>query len=175
MSRRARRGTLVAALLPLVGCDQATKWAAKETLEGRDPHQVLGALLDLRYAENTDIAFNLLRWIPEALRMRALLIFGAAALAALLVAVWRTRGGPLVRAALVLIAAGAAGNYLDRLVRGYVIDFVHVPHWPVFNVADVYVVAGAGLLAMAGWRSRADEPRHRGRDRVGGSDPQARA
>jgi signal peptidase II len=152
MSRLAQRGILMAALLPLVGCDHATKWAAKETLEGRDPHQLLGSLLDLRYAENTDTAFNLLRWLPEALRTRALLIFGAAAVAALLVALWRTRGGPLARAALALIAAGALGNYLDRLARGYVVDFVHVPHWPVFNVADVYVVAGAALVALAGWK-----------------------
>jgi signal peptidase II len=53
------------------------------------------------------------------------------------------------RAALLLISAGALGNYLDRLWRGYVVDFVHVSYWPVFNVADAYVVAGAALLGWA--------------------------
>lgn len=154
MGPGARRGLMLAALLPLVGCDHATKWAAKESLEGRAPHHLLGQLLDLRYAENTDIAFNLLRWIPESLRTRALLVFGAAALIALVVALWRTQGGPLLRAALVLIAAGAIGNYVDRLLRGYVVDFIHVPYWPVFNVADVYVVAGGVLIAVFAWRSR---------------------
>jgi Signal peptidase (SPase) II len=41
---------------------------------------------------------------------------------------------------------GALGNYLDRVFRGYVVDFIHVPHWPVFNVADIAVSVGIGLL-----------------------------
>ena len=60
---------------------------------------------------------------------------------------------PVVRAALLLVTAGAIGNYIDRLARGYVVDFVYLHHWPVFNVADVYVTAGAIILALAAWRS----------------------
>jgi signal peptidase II len=44
--------------------------------------------------------------------------------------------------ALVLVTAGAVGNYLDRVIRGYVVDFVHLKYWPVFNVADVYITVG---------------------------------
>ena len=44
--------------------------------------------------------------------------------------------------------AGAIGNYLDRVLRGYVVDFVHVGHWPVFNVADAYITVGCLLLAL---------------------------
>jgi signal peptidase II len=90
------------------------------------------------------------RWYP-------LVLFGAAALLALLVALVRTQR-PWMRAALLLIAAGAAGNYFDRLLRGYVVDFIHLTHWPVFNVADIYVVAGAGLLALMAGRSRGTAP-----------------
>jgi signal peptidase II len=152
MSLRWRLGSL-ALVLPLVGCDHATKWAAKGALEDQPPRQLLGRVLELRYAENTDVAFNLLRWIPESARRYALVVFGAAALAALLVTLVRARN-PWMRAALLLITAGAAGNYFDRLGRGYVVDFIHLTHWPIFNVADAYVVVGAGLLALMAWRSR---------------------
>jgi signal peptidase II len=152
MSLRWRLGSF-ALVLPLVGCDHATKWAAKGALEDQPPRRLLGRVLELRYSENTDVAFNLLRWIPESARRYALLVFGAAALAALLVAMVRAQR-PRMRAALLLITAGAAGNYFDRLGRGYVVDFIHLTHWPIFNVADAYVMAGAGLMAMMAWRSR---------------------
>ena len=44
--------------------------------------------------------------------------------------------------------AGAIGNTLDRIRSGYVIDFIHVHHWPIFNVADALIVAGGLLLAL---------------------------
>ena len=152
MSLPWRLGPLLL-VAPLVGCDHVTKWAAKGALEDQPPRQLLGRVLELQYAENRDIAFNLLRWVPESVRRYGLVIFGAVALVALLVAVVRARQ-PGVRAALLLITAGAMGNYVDRLARGYVVDFIHLTHWPVFNVADVYVVAGAALLALVGWRAR---------------------
>jgi signal peptidase II len=153
MHPRWRRLAFLAAAIPLVGCDHATKWAAKGALEDQPPRQLLGRVLELRYAENTDVAFNLLRWLPESARRYGLLLFGALALVALLVATARARR-PWARTALLLITAGAAGNYIDRLLRGYVVDFIHLTHWPVFNVADVYVTAGAGLMALVAWRSR---------------------
>jgi signal peptidase II len=67
----------------------------------------------------------------------------------------QSAGLPLV--ALVLVTAGAVGNYLDRIVRGYVVDFVHLKHWPVFNVADVYITAGYavfGWVLLTQWRRR---------------------
>jgi signal peptidase II len=158
MSVRWRLASL-ALLAPLVGCDHATKWAAKGALQDQPPRHLLGRVLELRYAENTDVAFNLLRWMPESARRPALLLLGALALAALVVAMLRAER-PWVRAALLLVTAGAAGNYVDRLVRGYVVDFIHLTHWPVFNVADAYVVAGAVLLALMA--SRSQRVRHPG-------------
>ena len=50
-------------------------------------------------------------------------------------------------------------NYLDRVFRGYVVDFVHLKHWPVFNVADVYVtVGGFAFLAWAFLVKRRRDP-----------------
>jgi signal peptidase II len=62
---------------------------------------------------------------------------------------WRRRRASTVeQTAYALIVAGAFGNALDRAFRGYVVDFIEIRHWPVFNVADVAIVAGAVLLAI---------------------------
>jgi signal peptidase II len=149
-----RRLAVFAALAVLVGCDHAAKYAAKTALEGRPPRVLAGRFLELRYVENTDVAFNLLRWIPEAVRAWLLPVFGMVGVAVVLAVLMRREVRGPARAALVLVAAGAIGNTLDRLVRGHVVDFIHVLHWPVFNVADVYITSGATLLALAGLRTR---------------------
>ena len=48
-----------------------------------------------------------------------------------------------------MIIGGALGNYLDRLFRGYVVDFIDFRVWPVFNVADIFVVLGGILLILS--------------------------
>jgi signal peptidase II len=151
-----RWGLVLGWLLALVGCDHATKYAAKAGLEGQPPLPVIPPVLELRYAENTDAAFNLLRWMPESARAPLLLAFGAVALGALAALLGRHRQGP-ARVALVLLLGGALGNYLDRVARGYVVDFIHLPHWPVFNVADILVAAGIGLMV---WTTLRPPPDH---------------
>lgn len=47
-----------------------------------------------------------------------------------------------------IVIGGAIGNYIDRLVRGYVVDFIDLVVWPVFNIADVAVVVGVGLIIV---------------------------
>jgi signal peptidase II len=153
---RLRRWTAVLlSLVAMVGCDHATKHLAKAQLEGQPPREVLGSVLDFRYAENTDVAFNMLRFIPESARGPLLLATGAIAVLALLVALARRSVTGATRVALVLVLGGALGNYLDRVVRGYVVDFIRVPHWPVFNVADVLVTLGLGLLIWTSFRRSA--------------------
>ena len=55
-----------------------------------------------------------------------------------------------LRVSLVMVLSGAIGNIIDRLFRGYVVDFFEFTffEWPVFNVADIYVVVGVTLLAL---------------------------
>lgn len=154
-----RQAATTAALVALVGCDHVTKYVAKSELQDRPARDLIARMLDLRYTENTDVAFNLLRWIPEAVRRPLLIAFGALALLALAVALVRSQGprpAPVaVTAGLALILAGALGNYLDRVFRGYVVDFIHVPHWPVFNVADIAVALGIACLAWSQIRTSA--------------------
>lgn len=145
---------VIAALVGLVGCDHATKYAAESSLRGEAPRSVIDGAVALEYHQNPGVAFNNERVLPASARMPVIVVVGCGALAALTIALYRRRGKLTVEtAALLLIAGGAAGNLLDRLLRGYVVDFVHVEHWPVFNVADVWLVAGALLMIVASARS----------------------
>jgi len=153
MVKLSARLAVFVSLLFLVGCDHATKGVASAQLGGGGILELIRGAVDLRYVENTDVAFNLLRWVPETIRRPGLLVFGGLAVVALALLLLRARTQPRMRYwALVLVTAGAMGNYLDRLVRGYVVDFVHVHHWPVFNLADAYVTVGLFLLALGIFR-----------------------
>jgi signal peptidase II len=148
--RFVSRLIILLTLLLLVGCDHVSKGVAKAELETGGARELIHGILSLRYVENTDVAFNLLRWVPETIRFPVLVASGAVAVAALIYLLLRTKHKASVPLfALLFITAGAVGNYLDRIFRGYVVDFVHLTHWPVFNVADVYVTVGYTGLAWA--------------------------
>jgi signal peptidase II len=110
----------------------------------------------LRYAENPGAAFGLFRNLPEQWRgpLFHLVSFGAVLLVGYYFSklkgekneVWAKWGLPLV-------LGGAVGNYIDRLARGFVIDFLEAhwfekAYWPAFNVADSAIVVGVGLLLV---------------------------
>ncbi len=137
----------MAVLAGLVGCDHATKALAKQHLDHAPAIVLVGGVLDLRYAENNDSAFGTLRWIQPETRRAVLLV--AAALGVLLIGglLLRSRH-PVERAGLLLYLAGALGNGLDRALRGVVVDFIHLHHWPIFNVADILICVGAGLFVL---------------------------
>jgi signal peptidase II len=148
MPRRLAPIVLVLIALLVTGCDQATKaWAEDELSDG--PKSLVSERVELAYHQNRGIAFNAERLVPPAAR-GVLLIAGAAAVVVLGVAWYRRRRevSP-VTAGYALVVAGAAGNLIDRIARGYVVDFVHVHGWPVFNVADVAIAAGAVLLVAS--------------------------
>jgi len=135
--------------------DQCTKLLADAMLS---MHQsvVLLPFLALRKAYNYGAAFSFLgdasgwqRWFFIVL---AMVVIG------ILVA-WLRRlppGNTTARLALVLILGGAAGNVIDRLVYGYVIDFIDVFygswHWPTFNIADSAISVGVFLLLLDSFR-----------------------
>lgn len=136
--------------LSLFGCDHATKLAAEQSLSGGRTVDLLSGVLELRFAPNPDTAFSLLHTfgVPQTPG-----VLGAAAAVALLgvVAMWiasRKRASRAQHVGFALVVAGALGNVVDRAVRGYVVDFIHITRWPIFNVADIAVVAGAILLGV---------------------------
>jgi signal peptidase II len=154
------RCLLVALLaLGLFGCDHATKIAAKATLEGASaipiaPHVLRGAV-ELRYAANDDIAFSAFDrlGVPHP----ATVLIGVALLAVVGIVVmaiaFRRQPFPdrdrMAPAGFAFILGGALGNVVDRIARGYVVDFIHVKGWPIFNVADIAVCVGVGLMVLS--------------------------
>ena len=137
--------TAVAAVVVVL--DQVTKtWAVHRLADG--PIHVIGSLqLNLTY--NRGGAFGL------GSSFGPFFVVAAAALILVVAGVGRGIVGPVGAIALGLVVGGALGNLGDRLIRdtgGAVVDFIDLQWWPVFNVADVVLVVGGGMLALATWR-----------------------
>lgn len=132
----------VVALIALA-LDQLTKYLILQNLlEGQS---IPLGILDIHHVHNRGAAFGMLQNGGYLF-----VVIAVAVLIALIVAWPRIReAGPLVVSSLALIAGGTVGNLLDRLRFGYVIDFIDLRWWPVFNVADSCICVGVGLLA---WR-----------------------
>jgi signal peptidase II len=143
----AQRGTLsgAAAFVLAFGAASAADAAAREHLALGVERVVIPGVLSLTLLHNTGIAFSLLRGLPP-------LVTVALALTILGVAVYNRDAWPrtaAVRWGLGFVLGGAAANVVERLRFGYVIDYLDVHVWPVFNVADSAIVVGAGLLVVA--------------------------
>jgi len=132
--------------------DQTTKaWAVRRLRLG-DDLSVIPGFLNFAYAENPGVAFSMLDDQGSAGRWGLSVV---ALIAATLVVYffWRTpRSDDRIMGALALLLAGIIGNVVDRLRLGFVVDFIDVQfgswHYPTFNVADMAIVAGAGLLII---------------------------
>lgn len=123
----------------------------------REPYEVWSDFWRMTYAENPGSAFGLFGTMPPALRFAFFTMITVAAVVFIIGAYRRVREDQRVRQiALVLVLAGAVGNFTDRLARRYVIDFidwgVRDVRWPTFNLADVFVVVGVGLLLLTDGR-----------------------
>lgn len=149
--------------LPLYILDQITKFWVVRTYPLNGPgDEVITNFFTLHHIANTGIAFG--KFNGGAYSNY---IFGAIAVAALGLIFWLYRKGlfpgALSRLAIALLVAGVCGNFTDRIVHGYVVDFLsfdlHIPFanpWPSFNVADSCVVIAAILLAIVSFK---EEPK----------------
>lgn len=132
----------------VVALDQITKWWAEQSLSGKPPVQVLGEVLQLTFVRNPGGAFSL--------GTQHTWIFSLVATCVAVAIIWYSRtvtsGWWLL--ALGVLLGGAVGNLVDRMVqppgpgRGHVVDFLQLPNWPVFNVADMAVVGGATAIVV---------------------------
>ena len=150
MAKKALGWVLMLLTVSLVGCDHATKLAAQAALGSGRSVSIVPGVVDLRYAENRDSAFSLLR-VLHLQSAAPLLVFAASAALLAAAFVWwqRRHAGRLEQTGYALVVAGAIGNVADRIARGYVIDFIHVRHWPIFNVADIAIAVGGAILAWS--------------------------
>lgn len=126
----------------LVGLDQLTKNLAILHLKDTDGLNILPGIFRLEYLENHGAAFGILQDQRIPLLMVTALIF------LILAGVYyklprRSRYIPL-QIVLILLVSGAVGNMMDRIMYGYVVDFLYFSliDFPIFNVADCYVVIG---------------------------------
>src|SRR3954467_6085744 len=141
--------------------DQASKAWAIRRVRFAD-QTVIKGVLDFVYAENTGIAFGQLQEGGSFGRWFFVVLAIAAGIAVLVYFFRTTRNDDRMLGACALLLAGIVGNLTDRARLGHVIDFILLHyksfHWPVFNVADMSICAGAFLLIydmfMSGRRER---------------------
>jgi signal peptidase II len=144
---------LAAVLVATIGCDRMTKRLASATLAGAPDRSFLAGTVRVAYAENTGGFLSVGAEWPAHGRIAVFVVITGALLAAMGVAIMRARWSrwPLLGATLFL--AGGASNWIDRVVHGRVVDFLNLGIGPlrtgVFNVADVAILAGLGLLLWA--------------------------
>ncbi|MGI5816906.1 MAG: signal peptidase II [Armatimonadota bacterium] len=127
----------------IVAADQAAKLAAVQWLRGAESIP-LTSWLSLTWATNTGGAFGILDSSTGLLVAVAALV-----VLALIVIAPRLGGSRLLASAVATVLGGALGNLIDRVRVGYVIDYIDLHFWPVFNVADIAITVGAGLLIIA--------------------------
>ena len=147
--RYARHWLLLSVVV--VVADQFTKWLAQASLIPYQPVPVI-PMFNLTLAYNTGAAFSMLsdasgwqRWFFVSLAIVVVIV--------LFSWVWRMRADERLHAiSITLILGGALGNLIDRLLHGYVVDFLDVYygsyHWPIFNIADSAITVGVVVLII---------------------------
>lgn len=161
---RAPLTFLIAVTVVSLAADLVTKGWAKWRLSGFDPHlvgakkiHVVRGYWDFIYALNPGGAWSFLRGLPESVR-RPFFLFVSAAAIGFIVSIYRRvpKSHTAMKWGLPLALGGAMGNLVDRIRYGQVIDFIDMyavwkgseHHWPTYNVADIAIVIGVGLMAI---------------------------
>jgi signal peptidase II len=132
--------------------DLVTKLLAVAHLHPDEPKSVVGGLLRLDLVRNPGAAFSTGTSYTLVLSVIALVAAGV------VIRFGRRLGDRTWAVALGLLLAGVCGNLTDRVfrapgvLRGHVVDFFELPHWPVFNVADMLIDAAVILIVIQTWR-----------------------
>ncbi len=139
-------GLIISGLL--IFFDQFSKYLALIKLKGHGPLPIIKDVFELSYLENRGAAFGIMQgkiqlFIPLTIIMCVLFIYVYFKLP------YEKKYSPL-RTILCFMFAGAIGNFIDRIINGYVIDFFYFKliDFPVFNVADIYITCSAFIFAF---------------------------
>jgi lipoprotein signal peptidase len=144
---RRRMGIVVAVAVAVLALDIATKCIIVATLSPTQSIRLLGGFLHLRQDRNPGAAFSFAPGLTILFSLIAITV-----IVVILRSSRRIRSLPWA-ITLGLLLGGATGNLIDRifrapgLFRGWVVDWIQIPHWPVFNLADSAIVCG-GILAV---------------------------
>jgi len=148
-----RRLSLIFAVMGvIVLVDQLTKLWAVTFLDPGVPVDVVGAWLRFNLVRNAGAAFSMGAGFTLVMSLIAIVVV-------VVIVRFARRIGSLWWALMLgALLGGAVGNLVDRLVqppgllRGHVVDFVQLPYWPVFNLADVAIVTAVGMMIVLAWR-----------------------
>ncbi len=147
-----RTAILIATAAAVLGLDAISKIIVVATLSDRAPVRVVDGFLRLTETRNPGAAFSIgtgATWLFTAVAIAVVVVIARTARRL------RSIGWALV---LGLLLGGALGNLADRLLRapgvgrGYVVDWIELPHWPVFNLADSAIVVGGVAAVLLGLR-----------------------
>lgn len=149
-------------VLSTIGCDRITKHAATTFLSGHPSRSYLADTVRIGYAENTGGFLSLGAELPSAVRTGLFTVGTGLLLCTLVFIATRHSWGRLSTLGLALFVAGGASNWIDRVARGSVVDFLNVGvgsvRTGVFNVADVAIMLGACVIAIATFGRMGSEP-----------------
>jgi signal peptidase II len=149
---RPRLALLLLVAVAVLALDIVTKHLAVARLADRGPVDVLDGLLKLRLVRNSGAAFGFASGLTVVLSLvAAIVVIVILRAARSLRSAWWAVG-------LGMVLGGAVGNLADRIFRppglfqGRVVDFLELPHWPVFNVADSSIMTGGALIVLLSLR-----------------------
>lgn len=125
----------------LLAADQGSKFIVRSWMHPLETVDVI-SVLKLQYVRNRGIAFGLMDGYASIIIPVGIIIVVFIILTTLVVKDRRGTAWPLA-----LLLAGSSGNLIDRVLFGSVTDFIRLPHWPAFNLADVFILTGVALLA----------------------------
>lgn len=169
----SKRAILILLILCLcVGCDQASKVIARNHLQSSPTIHLLGGVFLLHYTENTGAFLGMGSGLPETVRFWLYVVLVGIVLAVMLGFVWTSQtintAGLLGGA---MIVGGGLSNLIDRLIHaGAVVDFMNLGignlRTGIFNVADLAIVFGAGLVFL----SMLGKPGEQAEEQTAGAD-----
>ena len=157
------RLALILVIVATIGCDRVTKHVATETLSGRPTQSYLSDTVRLGYTENAGGFLSIGDSLPSSARTAVFTIGTGLVLVVLAIMAFRVRLSRWHGVGLALFIAGGTSNWIDRAMNGVVVDFLNLGvGWlrtGVFNVADVAIMLGAGIFALAELRrNRRESP-----------------
>lgn len=142
MALNPRDGWFFVVALVVIGLDQFVKWVIRESVGLGDRHPVIWPL-EIVHFTNSGAAFGMLQGAGPLLVLTSVV-----GMAAITIYLFNPEfAHPLMRLGLALMLGGAVGNLIDRVKDGEVVDFIKVPNFPAFNVADSAITIGVLLLA----------------------------
>jgi len=138
---------LLIVIFSILLLDQVSK-ALVQQLMHMERIEIIESILYLTYVENPGAAFGILPYRTTVFIVVTLVVVGFI----LYYMCHLPSDYRLMRLGLAMQLAGALGNMIDRIRIGYVIDFIQISFWPVFNVADIAIVAGIILFIYSFWK-----------------------